>query len=84
MRPSSSTIATLHVARMRTRSEVADKINAAYVLLNGIDFTGNDEKIVEKVQALLADAIEIEENKGWFCLTGPVVLPAGFEPAFTP
>lgn len=65
MRPAPTTIADLHLARMRTRSEVLDKINAAHVLLNGIDLTGDDERIVERVQRLLEDAIEIEENKGW-------------------
>lgn len=69
MRPSSTDVATKFIeksrfARLRTKSEVADKANAALVLLDGIDLTGDDEKIVDKVQRILEDIVEMSE-KSW-------------------
>ena len=70
MAPSPSRVASRHIAlrreaRMRTKSEVADKIQAAVTLLNGIHISGDDERIVDRVQRLLGEAAELSEDTGW-------------------
>ena len=53
-------------ARMSTKNEVGDKLTAAIALLNGIHLSGDDERIIGKVQRLLDEAIELSEDNGWF------------------
>ena len=55
-----------HSARLRTRDEVSDKANAALALIQGIDISGDDARIIKKVEILLEDIVELQEGNSWF------------------
>lgn len=55
-----------HSARLRTKDEISDKANAALALIQGIDISGDDARIIKKIEILLEDIVELQEGSSWF------------------